>query len=68
MVIFAPIYLSNDRRSSFDIELWPTQQENVRRFEKSEDAAERESLVPDYYVESLGKLCELIKTKLNLDS
>ena len=40
----------------------------MRRFEKSEDAAERESLVPDYYVESLGKLCELIKTKLNVDS
>ena len=40
----------------------------MRSFEKSEDTAKRESLVPDYYVESLGKLCELIKTKMNLDS
>ena len=40
----------------------------MRSFERSEDAAERETLVPDYYVESLGRLCELIKTKMSIDS
>ena len=40
----------------------------MRRFERSEDSAERKTLVPDYYVESLGRLCELIKTKMSIDS
>ena len=40
----------------------------MRNFERSEDASERANLVPDFYVESMGKLCELMKRKMNVDS